>query len=104
MSLCESCLVRSHASSESKDNLIAYYIRTIDRLTGGRADELDLPVSTQEPQRKKCEGSVPKDALAALEQALWDPSVFRKPPRVAAPKLVALLEHAGFRLTKGAET
>lgn len=93
------CFALTHASEASKDALIVYQAQQIDRLTGGRYEqptpERLAAVAPDEPAVSPSPG-----LLELLEAVLWREDVLRKPPRVAAPKILAALSEAGYLTEK----
>lgn len=101
---CEVCLVREFASDEAKDALIAYQARQLDRLSHLAFGIPYLgPVvweSEDEPPDEDDEPPAPpRSTLFTLEALLGSEDIFRKPARVAAPRLIQGLADAGLYLT-----
>lgn len=98
---CTVCLALEHASEDSLRALVVEQARQIDRLLGGGyaipatdalaalAEDTPLP-SMPEP---------PADLLSVLVDLMNAEDIFRRPGRVAAPRLLERLNAAGFHLT-----
>lgn len=101
---CEICLVREFASDESKDALIAHQARQLDRLShlahGLPYVGPDLEDFAEDDDEDEFVPEPPKQStLFTVEAILGMEDVFRKPPRVAAPRLIERLAAAGLYLT-----
>lgn len=99
--ICPACLSREYGSEEGKDALVAYLYQQLDRLSSlaygipfTRPDAQATPVV--EPAAKP---EPPRSTLFVLESVLASEDVFRKPPRVAAPRVIDRLAAAGLFLT-----
>lgn len=76
--------------------LCVYQAEKIHRLTLGR--DIGFPAPSAPVVAPVPEAS--PDALAVVERVLgWD-NVFRKPPRVAAPRMLAHLSDLGYRIER----
>lgn len=82
MTKCLVCQIAAAATAPPNDpaDLIRWYAAQVH----GLATEAPIPVCSEAP----------------VEALLGDEAVYRKPPRVAAPKLVALLADAGWVLVR----
>lgn len=101
MSVCGTCLALEHASDDSLRALVVYQALQLDRLTGGRyeaptGDELEEMFG---PDDEDEDDEPERDPLPTVLSLLGDESIFRKPPRAAAPRLLELLRRAGWTLT-----
>lgn len=98
--LCPACLVRDFAMDEAKDALIRHQFVQLHRLTGGTYE----PPAPEELVTQPAAASAPTvDPLPVLERILGFEGVYRKPPRVAAPKLLTDLAEAGWTITHGGD-
>lgn len=93
---CAVCAALEFGSDDSLRALVVYQAIQLDRLTGGRyeeptVDELAVIFATEEEDGE--------DPLPLLLTLMGDESIYRKPPRAAAPRLLELLEAAGWTLT-----
>jgi hypothetical protein len=94
--ICATCVALEAASDDQLRRLVVWQARQIDRLTGGEYEEPDFdegedeePAPVQAP-----------DALTVVEGLLNHEDIFRRPGRVAAPRLVERLALAGITLTR----
>lgn len=96
--ICATCVAIEASTDDQLRRLVVWQARQIHRLTGGYEepdfDALDAAFP-DEP-----EGPAP-ELLPVLESVLGYDDVYRKPPRVAAPKLLHHLTEAGWTLTYG---
>lgn len=109
--ICATCLAIAYGSEESKDRLIARQAAQIDRLTGGNLDttaKLRAHVLGEGHLAPIQFGRSCTDVDPAAEEALLTllghDDIYRKPPRVAAPKLVSRLADAGWVLVRQKES
>lgn len=86
------CFALHQASESSRDALIVAQAQQLDRLTGGYQPPAEVPVVISEP--------VPEDVTFTVEALMAADDIFRKPARVAAPRLVERLAAAGITLTR----
>lgn len=105
--ICVTCLAIAYGSEESKDRLIAQQAAQIDRVTGGNPDttaKLREYVLRSPPTAPTFDAPAPHTLDLAAGEAvlslLGHEDIYRKPPRVAAPKLIALLADAGWVLVR----
>ena len=105
--ICVSCLARDYGSDEQREALIRYQAQQLDRLTHlaygipyTQPDPEDLVWGDDEDDEEPA--PPPRDALTDLETVLWDQDIHRKPPRVAAPRIIERLAEVGWHLTNGA--
>ncbi len=96
MSECKVCLAADNADPENLQALVRYLYVQLDRC---RAVDLQVktgigPADAPPPQAV----APPSDLLEVLTSALGSDDIFRKPPRVAAPRLLARLTEAGWTL------
>lgn len=91
---CEICLALTYGPDDPKALVVAQ-AATIDRLTQRLVDQATpADMVKPKPQLERT------DATAALETALALDDVYRKPARVAAPRLLEHLRCAGWTLTQ----
>lgn len=95
--ICPTCLAIAYADDESKDALIAWQAAQIDRLTGGWSVEV-----AEEAVEVPAPPPPPPDVLATLVTLLGHEDIFRRPGRIAAPRLLERLTAAGIHVTNGA--
>ena len=91
MTECLTCLT----SSDQLARLVIFQQRQIDRLTGGRTQPA-VPVEAPVGPVERPEPS--RTVLARVEAALASEDIYRRPPRVAAPRLIEALARAGITL------
>lgn len=94
--ICVTCLTRAYSTDEQKDALIAHQFAQLHRLTGGTyeapaAEDLVGAVHLPPPEPQP-------DVLALVTAALDSDGIFRKPGRVAAPRLLERLATAGLTI------
>lgn len=97
--------MREFASDEAKDALIAWQSRQLDRLSHlafglpyvgpdledfAEDDDEDVEEEPEPPKRS---------TIATVESILNHEDIFRRPGRVAAPRLIERLAQAGLYLT-----
>ena len=70
--------------------LVRYQAAQLDRITGGYEPPPVIEWDELEPPSP--------DVLAAVESVLSHEDIYRKPPRVAAPRLIERLAHAGLTI------
>lgn len=111
--ICATCLAIAYGSEESKDRLIAQQAAQIYRLTGGNRDTYeklvlevytrwhDEPLTFDRPEDKIESDPAAGETVLSL---LGHEDIYRKPPRVAAPKLVSRLAEAGWVLVRQKES
>lgn len=101
----EVCFALIHAPESQKDALIVYQARQIERLSmqahglhyiaPDPDDLLDDDEDDWEPEPQH----QPPALLALTESLLAAEDIFRKPPRVAGPRLLERLAAAGWHMT-----
>lgn len=100
----ESSLSRAHrlaleyGTVEQLRQLVIFQAQQIHRLTGGRESGIPEPVKAPAPPAPPAQGA--PDAVAVVERVLGYDDIFRKPPRVAAPRFIAYLADLDHRLER----
>ena len=85
-----------HASEDQLRALVFWQAKQIHRLTGGidlEPPDLDAIDEDEDPPE------TPRSTFALVEAALAAEDIFRKPARVAAPRLIERLASEGIYLT-----
>lgn len=96
--ICSTCVALEFAPEDQLRALVRYQAEQIHRLTGGRYEPPD-PELLVDDDDDEPEPAV--DASFVVESLLGHEDIFRKPPRVAAPRLIQRLAAAGIHLTNG---
>lgn len=86
--------MRDWTTDEQKDAYIAYLLQQLDRMTGGGFVAPDPVSLVEQVPRRKRPGLEP-DVVAVVAAAIQSEDVYRKPGRVAAPRLLERLAEAG---------
>lgn len=95
--ICATCCALDFASDDQLRALVFWQAQQIHRLTGGQYEPPDPEWLVDDDEEDEPEPAV--DARFVLEALLGAEDVFRKPPRVAAPRIIERLAAAGIYLT-----
>jgi len=94
---CPYCLATTYGSDDQLRRLVHYQAGQLHRLTGGAyVAPNEVKVASEIQPSPSQESTV--NQVATVERLLGQEDIFRKPPRVAAPRLLARLADAGFTL------
>ena len=92
---CATCLAADNADPENLQALVRYLYVQLDRC---RAIDLQVKTGIGPAAAPPPTLAPPPDLLDLLTSALGAEDIFRRPARVAAPRLLARLTDAGFTL------
>lgn len=85
----------AYSTDEQLRSLVCYQAAQIDRLTGG----YEPPPVIEWDEDDEPEPPSP-EVVAVVEALLWRDDIYRKPPRVAAPRLLEELADAGLTISQ----
>lgn len=96
--ICSTCVALEFASDDQLRALVLFQQKQIDRLTGGSYEPPD-PALLVAADDGVGEMEPAPDQTFVMESLLGAEDIFRRPPRVAAPRLIERLAQAGLHLT-----